>query len=90
MHVLDCSFHIYLFMTKLVSYFCLCIIFHDLIAFLCKPYFAIVLQEAGTEGDKIQMHFEELLKSCTSVFVVRKIVSLPNAYSITRLAMVPF
>lgn len=28
-----------------------------------------VLKEAGTEGDKIQMHFEELLKSCTSVFV---------------------
>lgn len=29
-----------------------------------------VYQEAGPEGGKIQMHFEEMLKSNTSIYVV--------------------
>lgn len=31
---------------------------------------SICLQEAGPEGGKIQLHFEELLKSNTAIFVV--------------------
>lgn len=30
-------------------------------------------QEAGPEGGKIQLHFEELLKSNTTLFVVNKL-----------------
>lgn len=31
----------------------------------------LLIQEAGTDGGKTQQQFEELLKSSTTVFVVR-------------------
>ncbi|KAE9452330.1 hypothetical protein C3L33_15767, partial [Rhododendron williamsianum] len=43
-----------------------------------------VLKEAGPEGGKIQLHFEELLKNNTAIFVVCKNYALKLACQIVR------
>ena len=40
------------------------------LSYLFFSTFVIGIQEAGPEGGKIQLHFEDLLKSNTGAFVV--------------------
>lgn len=53
-------------------------ILRPLTTIVAQP-FSSGFQEAGPEGGKIQMHFEELLKSNTAIFVVTS-CSLPIAF----------
>lgn len=45
----------------------------DILLFLLPTIY--IFQEAGPDGGKIQMHFEELLKSNTAIYVVILTVS---------------